>query len=154
MLSFFHSWRRKVGAVTLVMACVLLGCWTRSRNIVDSIETQTPAAHCIFVSGGGRFLFVIGKHSILQMRRSQTEVRLGVLPITALPTNSANIEWNAYPAKAVSVWPGNGAGPDASRYDGNERGMFDYWLIALPLTLLSAYLILWKPRKRTGPDHA
>jgi hypothetical protein len=26
--------------------------------------------------------------------------------------------------------------------------MIPYWSIMLPLTLLSAYLILWKPRKR------
>ena len=29
-----------------------------------------------------------------------------------------------------------------------------YWSLACPLTLLSAYLILWKPRKRTGAEHA
>lgn len=29
-----------------------------------------------------------------------------------------------------------------------------YWSIVLLLTLLSAYLLLWQPRKRTGPDHA
>ena len=30
----------------------------------------------------------------------------------------------------------------------------DYKLLVLALTLLSAYLILWKPRKRTGAGHA
>ena len=29
-----------------------------------------------------------------------------------------------------------------------------YWTPAIVLTLLSAYLILWKPRKRTEQDHA
>ena len=29
-----------------------------------------------------------------------------------------------------------------------------YWSLVFPLTLLSAFLILWKPRKQTGPDHA
>jgi hypothetical protein len=29
-----------------------------------------------------------------------------------------------------------------------------YLAVALPLALLSAYLILWKPRKGTGPEHA
>ena len=29
-----------------------------------------------------------------------------------------------------------------------------YWPLVLSLALLSAYLILWKPRKRTEPKHA
>lgn len=31
-----------------------------------------------------------------------------------------------------------------------ERWTVSYWSLILPLTLLSAYLILWKPRKRVS----
>jgi hypothetical protein len=30
-------------------------------------------------------------------------------------------------------------------------GYFQYWKLVLPLTLLSGYLILWKPRKAKAP---
>lgn len=43
---------------------------------------------------------------------------------------------------------------DEDWYFGADGIRLPYWIIAIPLTLLSAYLILWQPRQRTGPDHA
>jgi hypothetical protein len=37
MHTFFYGWRRKVGVVTLVMACVFMGVWIRSRVAPDTI---------------------------------------------------------------------------------------------------------------------
>jgi len=35
MREFFHGWRRKIGVVTLVMACVLMVGWVRSPETCD-----------------------------------------------------------------------------------------------------------------------
>src|SRR5689334_20227541 len=35
MLTFFHGWRRKMGAAALVMACVLMAGWLRSQIAID-----------------------------------------------------------------------------------------------------------------------
>lgn len=37
---------------------------------------------------------------------------------------------------------------------GSNTAVVPYWCIVLLLSLLSAYLILWKPRKRTGVERA
>lgn len=50
------------------------------------------------------------------------------------------------------------AGIERGQHESQEIAMcwlrIDYKLLVLALTLLSAYLILWKPRKRTGAGHA
>lgn len=33
-----------------------------------------------------------------------------------------------------------------------DQWIVPYWVLAWPLTLLSVYLILWKPRKRACPN--
>lgn len=37
MRTFFHGWRRMLGCLTLVMACLLMGVWMRSRVVTDQI---------------------------------------------------------------------------------------------------------------------
>lgn len=50
-------------------------------------------------------------------------------------------------------WRTTSIGQSSSVY-GHFGSVIPYWCVTVPLTLLSAYLIPWKPRKRTGPDHA
>ena len=38
MGDFFHGWRRKVGLLTLVMACVFTAGWIRADGICDEIH--------------------------------------------------------------------------------------------------------------------
>ncbi len=42
MREFFRGWRRKVGCVTLVMACGLMGLWIRSGLMAEEFETPIP----------------------------------------------------------------------------------------------------------------
>ena len=37
MVEFFRGWRRKVGCVTLVVACLLTAAWFRSRSEMDRL---------------------------------------------------------------------------------------------------------------------
>ena len=37
MGDYFKPWRRKIGVLTLVMACVFMGAWVRSNSILDEL---------------------------------------------------------------------------------------------------------------------
>ena len=59
------------------------------------------------------------------------------------PYSASGIEWHWR-------WVGIGSVKDMVACEESYyiRLLIPYWLIVLPITLLSAYLILWKPRKR------
>ena len=39
MVAYFKGWRRKVGCVTLVLACVIVAGWVRSYKATDNWDT-------------------------------------------------------------------------------------------------------------------
>lgn len=51
MREFLQGWRRKLGAVTLVLACVLLVGWVRSYSYVDDITIRDASFICTSASG-------------------------------------------------------------------------------------------------------
>ena len=118
MREFFHGWRRKLGCVTLVMACVLLGMWGRST------------------------LVVVLMHFDIRDRLYWMESRNGVLI------------WGCSEYESGEVHVGNGwsAIPTNGPVGSDCYGPFwvTYLHPAIALTLLSALLLLWKPRTRTG----
>ena len=128
MREFFRGWRRKVGCVALMMACAKAGLWIRSRFASDRLE---------FVTSG---------------RQQQLLSENGAITWAA---------WNLLdPADGRTCWrsephPLLSGGGDAIRISqGLAHLSVNYSRLVLPLTLLSAHLILWVPRRRTGPDHA
>jgi hypothetical protein len=145
MHTFFHGWRRKAGVVTLVMSCIVTPLWIRSRYRVDLIEIHCSDSTVILASTEGRFAAV--RNMYIQQSSfnpSERSVKLGALPVrsTAPFMDRQHITvdwrwWNGATLKSTSLLGGDPA----------DR-MVSYWTIVLPLTLLSAYLILWKPRKR------
>jgi hypothetical protein len=49
-------------------------------------------------------------------------------------------------------WYSDTASPfDEDWYLGTDGVRLPYWALAIPLTLLSAYLLLWLPQKQTSP---
>jgi hypothetical protein len=139
MSTYFQSWRRKVGCATLVMACLLAGLWLRSVTIVDDV-------------------FIAPSRAALVMFSSERSRVGGSLDVSGAFTPL--VQWSARPVS----WENNSFGyvdDDYSlRWGGidigassNQDFMFcvaPYWTIVLPLTLLSAYLILWTPKRRSG----
>lgn len=115
MKEFFHSWQRKAGCITLVMACVLMGMWIRSDIVFDQV------------------------------------VLFGNLVIS----NSGCLVWNWMgwhdPELYILHWYSDIASPfDEDWYLGADGVRWPYWALAIPLAILSACLILWKPRKRAA----
>ncbi len=124
MYTFFHGWRRKAGVVSLVMALVVMGMWARSQVTLT-----------------------LWGFPILQRQNSIWLLR-------------ERAYWTGYQTQ-FPIWIAHT--PRYSKMVANrleqvqelQRKKADYreWSVSYlpasaPLTLLSAYLILWKPRKR------
>jgi hypothetical protein len=148
MRDFFKGWRRKTGCGLLVMALVVFGAWMRSHHHFDSLFIHTPSATHAMKSQAGR----------VGWTRMEPE---------ASPT------WMTWKSEQASEWQTVefyrqsycgftfGTEPSAvmtvSEGEGFTRHRWDFWVIphwavVLPLALISAYLILWKPRRKVERD--
>jgi hypothetical protein len=122
MDTFFYGWPRKAGFVLLVMACVVVGFWYRSHYENDAL--------------------------LLALGNRQHEIQSGY-------DGLAWISWD--------ILQGNEDGHtgwNSSQFHEPimiieqrdvdcrfEKVAIPFWPVVLTLTLLSACLILWKPRK-------
>lgn len=127
MHSFFHGWRRKTGFVTLVMALAFVGGWIRSLSVTDS--WQFPVGnrwHVGFVSHGGQFS--CGWDNLEE----------------AMSYEWRSFEWRKSVAYQFHNIRFDFSGGKAPKCGGGKPSqlMISYWSITLPLTLLSAYLLL------------
>ena len=143
MREFFHGWRRKVGCAILALALVVTAGWIRSRlvfeNIVVVTDDQTFVTYLSCIHGVGW---------------STSHYRKLKLPATMQSPRYSTAE---QPSNSEMV---DGEGTDLSQNlfviyvddpDSDPQSqtvIVRYFVIVLPLTLLSAYLILWKPRPK------
>jgi len=128
MDGFFRGWRRKIGVVTLVLACVFMGGWLRSRGVLDLVMFSTGRQSMVmFVSKDGAFTCVRWGLSFDEYPNWQT----CPLPDPLDPAHCYD-----------TLTDGAGNTPPKSFC----LGPASYWLIVVPLTALSAYLLLSKPR--------
>ena len=136
MFDYFRGWKRKTGLVTLSLLCVLTVLWTRTFHSEDV---------CGFKAGGR-------KHILTSSRQG--------------------VDWLSIPKDANWKWFPHGIWlqTHGSDYAGNppdstmrsfqferrpETGQLvvgaPYWSLMLPLTILSAWLLLSKRRQPTKP---
>ncbi len=130
MHTFFHGWRRKTGVVSLVMACVFTVGWMRSRVALDSVAFAVGGRQYQICSWRGRIHWM-GAAPHKQMGALNQWHSEAVTP--SVPDDSDSI-------RAVFM--------SAEIMEHFQAWQWRYWSLTIPLTLLSAYLILWKPRKR------
>lgn len=138
----YRCWRRKAGVLTLGLACVFVWGWVRSLSVEDEFHFRT---RYLAVSTNG-ILYVTyfqDVDSLIQFWWSMDDSSSGLFEAILWSVN-----WN---------WRWQGFG-----YFCSEKGYLvsiPYWSIVLPLTLLSTYLLLSKPRPanpivRPDPNHA
>ena len=138
MREFFRGWRRKAGLVTLTMACVLTVAWMRSYVIHDAVLIPAQGGHAGIESHGG---------SLTWFRWSDSKPSLSIewisqdAAIESDPWDQFDIEWRF---DLLGVICGVGTVKHAPS-DKLAFCMTPYWSLVLPLTLLSAWLILIKP---------
>eukprot|EP00456_Euglypha_rotunda_P026421 TRINITY_DN212_c0_g1_i1.p2 TRINITY_DN212_c0_g1~~TRINITY_DN212_c0_g1_i1.p2 ORF type:complete len:146 (-),score=16.61 TRINITY_DN212_c0_g1_i1:50-487(-) len=144
MREFFRGWRRKVGCLTLMMALVLMGMWMRSRNVVDILIIQSGLGTCTAISGGQQAIVLFGDSAIhhIQMGLSVTiDMQSEPFALKSFSNSKRHYFLMDRSANGLTI-----------RVDSDRRVGISYSLFAFPLALLSAYLILWKPRKRVKQD--
>jgi hypothetical protein len=157
MRQFFRGWKRKVGVVTLVVACLLMVGWVRSLENWESL-------HLTLLQGKTAVSSVEGR---LVICRSPVNIHFGMFEWITLSTASVFGPGNGSlrPVDAstlFNVHQGNGneflwrwqffgfdCGVIVPGSDSTLRIRYifvPYWSVVVPLTLLSAYLLFSEPR--------
>lgn len=145
MGEFFKRWQRKAGCVALMLAIALTFGWLRSEFITDRLYFGKSLLES--TGGATHFSWMEDSDDIelswdSQERKSYDGNTRGVLRGEYL--------WHP-------VWRYSLAGLEIGFVEDRRLGMktayfaqCPYQWIVLPLTLLSAPLILWRPRKRNS----
>jgi hypothetical protein len=150
MYTVFHGWRRKLGCVSLVMALVSMGLWIRGRVVVDAI-TFNDLRHSIANSPNGfEWTRRAGGQSPMPqfMNLSWNTISLDDSNFESFPEapmgweTSWNYHWCGFPFGKFQLT----ADPLLSLVFAEfATWTIPHWAVVVPLTLLSAYLMLRKP---------
>ncbi|WP_397570114.1 hypothetical protein [Schlesneria sp. T3-172] len=158
MREFFRGWRRKAGCVTLVMACNFAGGWLRTFYVGDGIDIGRVVVGSLEGS-----LVVVGSLEGSLVVVGSLE---GSLVVVGTMEESLYFpEWNCEEPRAAKEelksldeivkgwrWCGVVCGRiDALSDRGASVWIVPYVYLVVPLTLLSAYLLLSKPRQPKPP---
>jgi hypothetical protein len=144
MYEFFHGWRRRVGIVTLVMACCLMAGWVRNYVMCDVFSIHGGRSNLQrFVSVQGRtwWMDVQEQDGSLCTRWHQCSHNTNI--VICRPEDL--------------TWRRNFGGFELGEFPEVNIGsatyaIVPYWSLVVPLTLLSACLILCQPAKRVRHD--
>jgi hypothetical protein len=141
MGNYFKPWRRKIGVLTLVMSCVFMGGWVRSLVVKDEINLiNFRGLYCHIRSEVGDFECI------------WCNARIPIyLPFTwtAEAIDSSSQTNNSARMWFTRVYPEMRFGPDTGKMGDGFR--IQYWALVIPLTMLSTYLLLSKPRPARKP---
>ena len=148
MRDFFRGWKLKAVCVTLLIACVFATGWLRSRTLCELICLRS-GSHRFDQIGweDGYFVWNIDalddfvKESIEHAAWDifSEEGSFGLL-------NEPQVKW-------TWTWWGVGVGLlDSTEFVGGRRSVYrfiPFWLMAPPLTVISAWLLLSKWRTKS-----
>ena len=159
MSDYFKPWRRKIGVLTLVMSLVLVVVWRRSRSSQDELRCRTSLYTAIAIHSYDRCLglmWIWDCESRPEKTGSDQFLLLDIRPMKA-------IFWDWSSSNVVVVMDLERRFPNLQLYW--QFGEFHcgrltspkatamlllipYWAAITSLNLLSAHLLLSKPRKK------
>ena len=157
MGEFFHGWRRKVGVLTLLLACMFAVGWMRSPRIIDSIRFPAQMHAKESLVSVTIDSLISSSHSIFWVRSDEGSADIS--PTEEIDLGPRYPKWNTsseHPELFHSQFKwrwrvcGFGIGDfDVERHEGSWEtcAIIPYWSIVIPLTVLSAWLLLSKSRK-------
>lgn len=155
MREFFRGWKRKAGVVTLVMALPVMGLWVRSAIVYE--RALIPCRKSIqYIASGGHAFFWAASEVEREGMFSHFPTEWQYVPY--VPENYPDCcRIPLWDMDSTTRWELNFCGfhfiegeIDSRDYTRKLRGsiwVFHYWSIVTPLTLLSAWLLLSKPRR-------
>ena len=134
MGEFFRGWRRKVGVLTLGFAVLAMLAWVRSLTIRDEIEIAFESRVQSIASQAGTIDWQVKQwqnnflpNETFQWNTSPTDPRIP--RALWLRTIQSDMIFNG----KKLAWSGHGT-------------RIPYWMCVVPLTAISAFLLLSKPR--------
>lgn len=146
MREFFKPLRRKVGVLTLGLACVSSIAWLRSSMQIDVIS-YNGKTHSDIVS--------ICRRGIMWELRFERPLEHGLRPGWNYMHSSD--QW--WVEQRFTEYTAYGVGGFRLSYNwhaatstGGATLLTPHWAVTIPLTLLSAYLLLSKPRQAKSPE--
>jgi len=154
MSEFFRGWRRKIGFVTLVMALCFMAGWVRSLIIGDILRFPVREITCQYASNGGVFTIESLSPDGLQPARWLWNTT----PVDHTSeydffSDGAEFDWLWVSGDFLCYnkkWKNPGTIPYVYSY----CVAAPYWSITVPLTLISLWLLLSKPRPPTPKTFA
>ena len=153
MGEYFRGWRRKIGLVTLSVACMLCVFWLRSDSTLDMLWTGIGSkwlqstVSIAFDSGPGM------TQSSLSFRTKLKDDYPGFGPFFHWTTQSTKVAVRGPILDDKAPWRWRSKGFDIGYQHIEGRFAVDtfavivpHWSLVLPLTALSAWLLLSKQR--------
>jgi hypothetical protein len=135
MREFLRGWKRKLGCMTLVIACAFAAPWIRSYSICDDFTLSKHGQFDSLVSVDGQLFTTSGPYrGPDEFRRTTRRAQ----PIQNLWAGRFEWQWRCC---------GFGSASSSTQNRTIYLKIIPYWSVVLPLTLMSAYLLLSKPRR-------
>jgi hypothetical protein len=156
MGEFFRGWRRKAGCVTLVMACVLMAGWVRSVAYVDVISYMRERSWMRLESIEQIIVLSIARSDrtfdrLFQAYSEQFANHVEALNSSILLELEPQLEENGcfFVAREshAKQWYGFCRGVVLTSSTRRVIWTIPYYSIVLPLTAISAWLLITNPRK-------
>lgn len=132
MGDYFKPRRRRIGLIALFLACLLMVGWVRSAMNTDSIV----------IAAFQQVIYLDSCNGSLSFQTNWTV------------DHPISIEWQSRPTKRFpfsSFWRRLGFAVHLDVMPGNSYFAVPHWFVALPLTMLSAWLLLSKTRTQLEP---
>ena len=157
MKEFFRGWRRKCGTVTLLLACLLMGAWIRGAIYFDKLVVPHGKSYSVFWSNSPTMASCLGLGwSHYWIDPSEGRYKIPGMRWESNPTYTNERIRELKRAKALEKqsqeWTADG------NWEWESLGFLartnreflllavPYWSIVIPLTAVSAYLLLAKPK--------
>jgi hypothetical protein len=146
MREFFRSWKRKIGVLMLVMACVLTAGWLRSLSGLDIIGTPILNQIAIGIESKGSYI--------------------GLLIAEAPNGSVGHPVWHRYTSAQIDGWVRSSPqavvevhplgmihiGFAESPIAFSRNCLVPYWTVTLPIALISAWCLLSKSRAKPATN--
>ena len=143
MRESFQGWRRKVGGLTLLMASFFMGAWVRSLTYTEIFDfAKGDYTTDILYSFDCAFVW-------RKVFQESPDLRTTFQEWESVPTTRHRYQFLT-DDRIIWIWRWAGAGLGIHVVKPNDLSYFvilPYWFIALPLTSISAYLLISKPGK-------
>ena len=150
MGEFFKPWRRKAGLLTLVMALMLMAGWVRSPFVTDMIaySKEVNSVDYWFSADSRLGWFGLRIDPKRCLASNSTETFKGpAIPSWYTTLTSQNRQTYAF-LRSEWRWFGFDVGKEEAgfAFDWVFYRTVPYWSVVVPLTVISAWLLLSKPR--------